>query len=409
MRRPVSVVVVVFSLSVAFVGAVALLSDRPAVPRDDRAPEDIPLVALEGSNNTFYPYLSAHRGPEKRSPINVIVRGATADDVLRLFKETGWNATSPEGADANFSFTDAEGGTGIAWGQARGSNRYAYVHDGTQGRWVSQTYQVNDGEYFGRRFHLRLYDSPVPGDWVLVQAHSEHFDWFTLRHAVHGVAEGQRHVEADFLGQPFVRELSRTYLGNVRSDGDGWATVIELAVAMVPLLVGLATTASDPLRLGPELRALASGLRRRLSWDHLLLGLAIVGLVLGVRGGGVLLDRHAPGLSVKAIPAILFPLLTLGVPLAAFALAHRIERRMDAAVVASLALASASLLDYILLHAAVVPIDVLVHRVGLVFAVGLLAAGGARRAHRVRHANGLALSGAVLWVLLVCATLFGWF
>jgi hypothetical protein len=397
---------VVFGLAVSWLAPPT--SDR-ADPAPDREPE---VHRLEGYESGFHPYLNDRPAPANRSPVNVVVKGNLSEIVtaLRERSETEWNDTVAEERNG----TDAGGinvtGTEIAWGQAKGTARYAYVHDGEQGEWVPESAQLNDGSYFGYRHHVRLYESPRADEpWVVMQVHSEHFDWFTLRHAVDGVQDAQHRVESDLMEEPYVERVWRTHLGNDdASDSDGWATVIELALAL-PL--GLAMVRTRQASEGSPWRAARAAydeLRSRITLRHGALAASIVALLLGVRWAGNVLDHHVDPLSTYAIGALLYPVLAIGIPLATFAVARDMERRIDAGLTAAGALGTAIILDYVYLGVDVLPIDILVHRVALVVAIGLVAAGSARRGARLRRFNATLAVGLALWLGLLAATLFGW-
>ncbi|MCH7660413.1 MAG: hypothetical protein IH933_07430 [Euryarchaeota archaeon] len=158
-----------------------------------------------------------------------------------------------------------------------------------------ETLQPDTGDYYGHRYHIRLYEGPNPDDeWVAMQAHTDHFDWFTLRHRVDGVEEAQSYVETDFMDQPFVSDLWRTYLDNQgSSDSDGWATVVELAVLVALVGVLHRLTASNRLsnRLTATDRRRIETIRKRIGRGHLALAGTVALLLLGVRFGGIALER----------------------------------------------------------------------------------------------------------------------
>ena len=242
MRRSVVIAGVLVVLAGIVVGGTSLFAP-PAT--EEVAPEtetEIELVALEDSQSEFWAFLNARETFEQRSPINVIVRGDT-DEIVRLMTEETdgeWDQTDDEHEDASpgsvvtdglnetsdeTAIDTSEFATETGWGSAAGTTRYAYVDpgDGTEGQWVTETLQLDTGDYYGHRYHIRLYESPNPDDeWVAMQAHTEHFDWFTLRHRVDGVEEAQSYVETDFMDQPFVSDLWRTYLDR-SSEADCWS------------------------------------------------------------------------------------------------------------------------------------------------------------------------------------------
>jgi hypothetical protein len=425
MRRSAVIAGVLLVLALVVLGATSLFappSTEEVAPEEDESPE---LVTFADSQSGFWAYLNARESFEQRSPINVVVRG-DADEVVRIMREdtdTEWSETDEEHEDAgpgailDRGLDDEERTaeedlyvTETGWGTAAGTTRYAYVDpgDGSGGQWVTETLQIDDGDYYGQRYHIRLYESPDPDDeWVAMQAHTEHFDWFTLRHRVDGVEEAQTYVESDFMGQPFVDNVWRMYLDNQGpSDSDGWATVVELA-AVVPLLVvgRFARPLSERLTRTDRRRIEAA--RERIELRHIALAATVAGLLLGVRAAGIALERHT-GLGVYTIAALLYPVVAVGIPVATYAIASGLERRMDSAVAAATGLAVGILVDYSYLGVDVLPVDVVVQRATLIVTLGLIAGGAARRATRESRWNDMLLVGVGVWVLLLLVTLLGY-
>jgi hypothetical protein len=128
-------------------------------------------------------------------------------------------------------------------------------------------------------------------------------------------------------------------------------------------------------------------------------------IVLGVRFGGIALERHAGFLTMHQIAALLYPVMALGLPVASYAWASGIERRIDAALAASIGLAIGVVADYSYLGVETISISTLLQRLALILALGLIAAGAARRATRQQRINGLVTAGLVVWVALLAATL----
>ena len=52
------------------------------------------------------------------------------------------------------------------------------------GEWLQQRYQLHGGTYLGTRHHIRAFAPSERPQWTALQAHSEHWDWFRLRHIV---------------------------------------------------------------------------------------------------------------------------------------------------------------------------------------------------------------------------------
>lgn len=466
MRRSLVILGVLILLAVTLIGGPSMLA---TVTNDEVTPEqqreNQTIVRPTDGQSGFWPYLNAQPRFQKRSAINVVVVGET-DDLLRLLVESGetsWQITPDEEEEAdpgthalvdeqNESFagntttetlesetvTENEseerivdqgitiGGSTIRWSRATGGTRYGYVEDGDgNGRWITETAQVHEGTYYGQRFHARLYESPDENEsWVAIQAHEEHFDWFTLRHRVHGSQAAQVRMERDLMQVPQINvteDIRRVYLNNGRSSNqDGWATVVEIATVLVAgLAVGSIVGREGVGRLSERVRKridshLTTVDRRRLRainerleiWHFGLAGV-IIGLVLGVRAGGIMLERQS-SLSVYEIAGLLYPFIAVGLPVGTYLTATKLERRMDGAITAGGAFAVAVWLDYGWLHVETIPVDVVVQRMLLTVALGLIAAGAARRAARDSRFNAMVLGGAVMWLLIVVGTLFGY-
>ncbi len=438
MRRSIVVVLALCSIAFLLVGGPSLLfspSTNELVPEQpDAEPE---LIHPTGGESGFWPFLNSKQSFEGRSPINVVVVGDT-DTVLSLLtqaRDADWTESDEDELEAdpethallngtNDSVDEgiSIGSTEITWSRTSGATRYAYVDpgDGSGGRWITETAQVHDGTYYGYRYHIRLYENPNPDDpWVAMQTHSEHFDWFTLRHRVDGSQEAQVRVESDLMGLQGIdprTDVSRTYLGNQNgSDADGWATFVDLLGTITTgILLGFSVVVGSVGRLRDRLTAhLTAADRRRLAvaadrieLEHLLLAGFIPALLLSVRFGGIALEQYT-GISMHGIAALLYPFIAIGLPVGTYLIAAGLERRLDAAVVAGGAFAVGLWLDYGYLGIESLPVDVVVHRMLVVVAIGLFAAGAARRAARATRLNGLSVAGVVLWAILLAGTLFG--
>ncbi len=448
MRRSIVIAVVLFAVAFLFVGGPSLLfspsTDDISPEEADRQEQITPeIVSLEESESGFWRFLSPWEGFQQRSPINVIVRGET-DQIIQAMSAGGeWTEMDEADEDAEpgtYAVIDGqrEAATETEWGDADGTTRYAYIDPGNDedGYWVDETGQLEDGDYYGQRYHIRFYEAPRQEDqWVAMQAHTEHFDWFTLRHRVDGVEAAQSKVEADFMNHPAVdaqENVSRIYLDNSNpSDSDGWATVVDFTgMILLPAGLGLAarrrarqaattgeTTSEQVADRTPEAiddhltdvdrRRLAAAYDR-LEAGHMLLVFSILALYLGVRITGIALERNLSGLDPHLIAALLYPFIAIGIPAATYLIARGLIRRLDAAIVASLSLALAIWLDYGLLGVDVIALDVVLQRMLVVVAVGLIAGGAAKRATRESVFNDMLLVGIAMWLVVLGGTLFGY-
>ncbi|SEH17175.1 hypothetical protein SAMN04487967_3034 [Natronorubrum sediminis] len=453
MRRSLVIAAVLLVFAVLFVGGPSLLFSPSTDDIDSDETEETPeLVTMEDSQSEFWKYLSPEEEFQERSPLNVIVRGET-EEIITAMTEQG-DGEWEEIEELEEQDEDNETGlqeqsyiedhdrhaTGVQWGDADGTTRYAWVDPGPDesGYWTEESGQLEEGDYYGQRYHIRLYESPNQDDeWVTMQAHTEHFDWFTLRHRVDGVEAAQSKVERDFMDLPQINteeDVQRIYLGNNQSsDSNGWATVVDLAgMVVAPAGLGVAaakrtrstglerenetspervsehTPESIDERLTDVDRRRIAAAYDRLEGGHLILVFTILALFLGVRLGGIALERNLEFLTPHMIAAMLYPFIAIGIPVATYLIAGTLTRRLDAAIAASGSLVVAIWLDYGLLGIDSIPIDVVFQRVLVVIALGLIAAGAAKRATRETRFNDLVIAGSVMWVLVLGGTLFGY-
>lgn len=383
------------------------------VPVDEGPPG---TVSLGDDGPRVWPYTAS--SPSFRagvSPINVVF-DADPETVRDLFaEEPDWEATRSLGDDGDA--VPAEDPGLFGWRVRGGDDRYVFV-TGDRGRpdvrddWREPTYHLYRGQYFGTQDHLRVYDGSVGGEsWTLVQAHSEHWDWFSLTHRVDSVERPRERLERELLATDRVERIDRNYYGNGGSfDADGWATVVTLsgAVLVVPAArrrwSGLQdAVGSRPILGEPRQRPVRALLDRPpVRGVGLAAGLAAV--VLGVRGAGLLAE--AVGLPFGAVSKALYAAMAVGVPAVALlggrGLDHTTAFRMGAGGVAL-----GLIVDYALLSVTVLPLVLVVHRTIAVVATGVLATafsatgGDGEGEHAGVRGNGRLAVGAALWVLVL--------
>lgn len=168
---------------------------------------------------------------------------------------------------------------------------------------------------------------------------------------------------------------------------DGWITAIELAA--------LATLAGA--LLGRQTREAAVDLARRLRGEtrrHAAagtLGLALAGIAVGVRAAGVTLETALPGVPPKAIAGPLYLVLALGIPALVVWRAPKSDPAA-AAVAVVVGLGAGFLADFAALGVAMPP-DLIVHRVALLAALGLVALG------RGAADRPIAVAGLLAWAV----------
>jgi hypothetical protein len=402
--RRLFVAVAVLGVVVALFAHSVVITDRAAEQASARTPSDVKLVTVDPeSDASLWPYTSRRQRFETLTlPINVVVDGDAARvRSLLVGREIGAPGTIVGG--------DADADASPAWRPARGATRYSYVHTASPatGGWTDETFQLQDGDYFGTRYHVRAYEGGTGDDrWTALQAHHEHWDWFRLRHTVGSTARGQRYVERQFYGRPSVSSVERHRFANGGlGDADGWATAVSLA-GFVPVRgSGPLAALSIALLVGLGMRreGLLDALRRHADENrslrgHLPLIVSLLVLPTGVRAASLVGNRLVPGLSPKPIAAAGYLVLALGLPACA-ALASRELAPETSAPLAGASLVLGFLLDYVLLDVTVVPVAVVTHRFALAVVVAVVAAGGSRWGADAGSRNPLLVAGGGLWLL----------
>ncbi|ELZ41556.1 hypothetical protein C463_12782 [Halorubrum californiense DSM 19288] len=384
------VAVVVALLAVVGVGLVlsgffAGVAEEPTV--DDVA--DDRLIAVDGDYR-LWPYTSRSRSVEGRTLAINVVFHADAEATRAAIEgdaAANWEKTDPDEAAATIDDGDQVGEfVARDWRDARSSLRYSYVEGPSGGVWLTETFELHDGAYLGVRDHLRAYESP-DGAYTAVQAHEEYYDWFRLRHTVPDIDAPATRLEDEFIESGRASDVRREYRGIDGGRSDGWLSVIELA----------ATAALAGALLRRRTREAADDLLGRLRTDAgrhaaaATLGLALGTVLVGVRFAGVALETVLPGVSPKAIAAPLYLVLAVGLP----ALVVRRAPRSDptaAALAVVAGLGGGFVADFAALGVAV-PADLIVHRVALLAALGVVAIG------RAAADRPLAVLGLLAWAV----------
>ncbi|NHX35306.1 MULTISPECIES: hypothetical protein [Halolamina] len=366
--RRVLLAAVLVAAALAGTAAVGSSTAEPSVPPADQ------LVSPAGTESYVWPYTSRRQSTAGRTlALNVVVYGGP-DRVRRAFVDRSGTNWTVAGQNATVGASP--------WRPAHGSVRYSYVTPdrGGTGRWIAPEYQLAVGAYFGDRTHIRAYPGPS-GNWTALQAHTEYWDWFRLRHTVTGVEPGAAFVGRDLKDEPFVEAIDRRTHGQLGGGSDGTWITVEFAAAT---LLGAAV----PLTRG------------RLSRRDVALPVAILGVVLGVRAWGLAAEAVAPGVNPKLYVAVGYPVLVVGPPALASVLA-RDRPPVPAALLAFAGLAVAAGVDLAVVGVDPVPTHVLQHRLALAAALGVIAFGAARTDRRV-----LGL-GVVAWIAALAAPLVG--
>lgn len=414
-------ILLLFVLVAGVVGSsvIAVATDQPSPQKTDES-----LVAVS-NNSEIWPYTSRSTSFHgKTLALNMLIYGD--GEVVRnwlILESLGeWNETSAEGEDLEPGQVEPvlNNTTNITWGQASGANRYVYVEtessSGT-GQWISESFQLHDGTYFGSRNHIRAYESPsVIDHWVVFQAHREHWDWFRLRHVVDSEEEAQLHVERDLEGRWGVEDYHRIKWGNDQTslDANGWTTEVVIrdfsAIATlffwVFSLVGI-QVASERIRL--RWREFNTEHPRVLSdiGHALVLIIVVVSLYMLVRFGSIFIEQSTT-ISPKLIAGPFYAFLVVSLPIGTYLSARKLTRE-HAFGVGVIGFTVAFLLDYSYIGIHVLPIDLLLHRFILAIALGFIAAGASKTVRRDKSPPGLVRSGVLMWVTAVLLPLLYFF
>jgi len=341
------------------------VDDRPAPEVDEES-----LMEVDGEYHVW-PYTSRSESVEGRTlAINVVFRddGESVRQALEARPDADWEETDEEEGDAESDLVREI--VVRDWEDAHGSTRYTYFRGPSGGAWVTESFELHDGEYLGSRDHIRAYESPDEA-YTAVQVHEEYYDWFRLRHTVPDISDPAVRIEDDFIQSSLGEGVSREYRGIDGGLSDGWITVIELAMT-VSVLGAL-------LRRGTRAAAveLAHRVRREAKrhTDAALLGIALAAVFIGVRVAGVALETAYPALPPKAIAGPLYLVIAVGLP--ALVVAGAEETDSTAAFLGvSVGLGTGFVLDFAALGVAIPP-GLIVHRVALLAALGIIAVGRA--------------------------------
>ncbi|MFA9516543.1 hypothetical protein ACERIT_04895 [Halopenitus sp. H-Gu1] len=428
MKRSVIALIIlvgVVALGLAASGAFTETADGPGAgpieepPTDDRSVPEVQLLSIDGAY-ALWPYTSSSESIEGRTlAINVVFEDdpETVFAALQADSEADWTESSESGttgsdsnattdgihaSEVNTSDVDADFVEEVVttdWQRAHGSTRYVYFEreDG-EGVWVDETYQLHAGTYLGTRYHIRAYGSP-DGSYTAVQAHGEYYDWFRLRHTVTDVSESARTIEDDFIGSG--ADVRREYRGIEGGRSDGWISVIEL-VAFLPLAAAILRRETRRSIYGTLSRLRADAVRHR---DAVLLGVGLAAVYLGVRAAGIAFETGPLAIPPKLIAGPLYLLIAIGLPLLTWRVAARCDR-VTAFLGAAVGLGGGFLIDFATLGVSVPP-DLIAHRIAVLAAIGIVAAGRATNDRSPLAENGTAIVGLVAWALVLALPLAG--
>jgi hypothetical protein len=386
-RRIFIFVGVAFALvSVAYLGF-GLLDAPQSSPPDASVsePRESRLIQPTENGSKLWPFTSRERSASGRTlATNLLIKGSPEKVRTSLLDRTNldYEELLEEEAEADGETYEVElEQNSIDWDSTHGSTRYVYVN-ASGGQWLTESYQLHDGEYLGSREHIRAYDDP-DGEWTAIQAHQEYFDMLRLRHTVTGIEGPAENLEKEFLDQPFVDSVTREYHGIPGGWNDGWLSVVDLATVF-PIHELLTVLALGSIVSGTSRRAVTELTQNFVSWSYtnrhgyILFG-CLVGLQLAVRSAGIGLERSLPGISPQLFAGGLYPILAFGPIVLVVLLARRLNP-LPAFGFAAVGIGAGFTLDMLGLGLEVVPVRLVLHRAGLVLSIGLLALGIAHRA-----------------------------
>lgn len=405
------VAAVLILVGVAYVGA-GMLDSPKLSPTETDAPEEDRLIRPAENGTELWPYTSRRQSVDGRTlAINVVVHGepTRVQRVLTDRSDLGFEELSEDEAEAESEAYQVRiNETSVDWDDAHGSTRYSYV-----GGWMDESFQLHSGEYLGQRHHIRGYDDPG-GEFTALQVHREYFDFFRLRHQVTDIDDSATMIEEEFVDEQFVEGISREYYGLEGGWSDGWVSTIRLgALAPLEVLFGLLAVGSV-VSAGTRqaARSLAGSFLEwvQTNWSGFALLAALVVLVTGVRSLGIAFERLFPEISPQLFAGGVYPILALGPPIAVLLLGRRLEP-LPAFGFAALGLGAAFTLDVLWVGLGVVPVRFVLHRFGLMLALGVLALGVAREvrddSEAVDHERTLLIvAGLIAWLVGLAMPLF---
>lgn len=376
------VLLVVVAVGLSLSGLLGGTADDPAegaVPADS-------LIEVEGDYE-LWPYTSRSESVDGRTlAINVVFHddGDAVLEALTAQPETDWEETAEHEEDAEPDLV-LEAVTETDWEDAHGSVRYSYFHGPERSGWAAETFELHDGEYLGSRDHIRAYESP-DGAYTAIQVHEEYYDWFRLRHTVTDIDDPAVRLEDEFI-ESGAATVSREYRGLDGGWSDGWLTIIELAI-LLPVIGTLLRRRTREAGVETARRLRSEASRHA---DAAILGAAVAAVYLGVRAAGIGLEVAYPNVPPKAIAAPLYLAIAAGLPALVIAAARECERTA-AFLGVVVGLGTAFVLDFGGLGVAVPP-ELIVHRVAMLAALGLVAVG------RAADDRGMLVAGLLAWLI----------
>jgi len=335
--------------------------------------------------------------------VNVVVyeNPVAVEQRLRYDGVGNWREVEDDERDVGPEDTDPlPENVSVQWDRTLGDQRYVFVF-GRNAQWMSQSFEMHDGDYLGSRHHVRIYVPPDDdAEWTAIQSHNEYWDLFDARHVVTSVEESQSYVEQEYLDDERYRVVRDHVGGGDVSDFDGWVTIVEpreedqsSLLVLGALLLGASAvrTTREGVAQAVENASLEDEFRT------FVLGAGLIAVYMFVRLASVALERTVD-LAPNTIAMGLYPVLFVGLPVTAYLFATQLDRTA-AFTAASLGFLTALLVDYTYLGITAVPLDILVHRGALIIALGLIAAGGSQTERENPELASHVQAGVLLWLV----------
>ena len=405
---------VIILLGVLLVTSAGSIAATELLGPDQPTDHSVDVVDLyDGSE--LWPYTSRTTSFDQRTlSLNVVIYGDAnlTEFVLRGDPHRQWRDVPEDREDIAPAEEAAEylNETLIGLAAADGADRWVWVDPpGQDPQWLSEAYQLEEGDYLGHRHHIRAYVDPSEGSWTALQGHTEHWDWFHLRHSVHTVEETQIVVEDAFYDRAYVDQLYRDRFGNDQSsDADGWVTIITLDEDVLPLLFGMLTMGilgvvnyRQPMDRVHELRTDPSVIMA----GRLFVALISIVLVYHfVRFGAIGVERLLPGIPPKLIVVLFYPILVIGLPIVAYITSRPLSAHL-AFLSVTLGFVIAVFIDYTYLEVIRLPLETIVHRGVLAAGIGMIAAGASATARDPNTQYGYVRTGVLLWSIAIALPL----
>ena len=175
---------------------------------------DATIVRIGLYDMYLWPYLNTDTDTSNGEGINAIFFDKTVDEMASFLKSNGWGSA--------LGWTE--------WG-LHGPNLDNMVWTNSPGSNPLGNHQLEDGSYYGDRYHLVMVDghySPNIGDdWCYGNCHYEYWSWDGLTHYLYPDSSnvGRDHLYGALSGDA---SASWIYLQNPSGIFDGWGYIFDM-------------------------------------------------------------------------------------------------------------------------------------------------------------------------------------